>query len=65
MNFGNFFGGRRDGNDCCYTIIWLLFLLSICGNGCGGRGDNDSFMLIILLLLICNCGCGDNMGCRG
>lgn len=68
MNFfGNMFGGRGDrGNDCCCTIIWLLFLLSICGNGFGGfRGDNDCFGLIILLLLLSNCGCGDMGGCRG
>ena len=68
MNFGNLFGrGGHGDNDCCCTIIWLLFLLSICGNGFGfGHGDNDCCMLIILLLLLCNCGCGDNMGgCRG
>lgn len=65
MNFGTFFGGRHgEGNDCCCSIIWLLFLLSICGNGfgCGGH-DGDGCMLIILLLLICNCGC--DFGCRG
>ena len=69
MNFGNVFGGRRnEGNDCCCSIIWLLFLLSICGNnGCGfgGHGDNDCFMIIILLLLICNCGDNNMGGCRG
>ena len=66
MNFGNIFGGRGDrGNDCCCTIVWLLFLLSICGNGCGFGHDNDCFMLIFLLLLLSNCGCGDMGGCRG
>lgn len=67
MNFFNLFGGRgRGDNDCCCTIIWLMFLLSICGNGCGGYGhDNDCFGLIILLLLLSNCGCGDMGGCRG
>ena len=69
MNFfGNLFNGRRgEGNDCCCTIIWLLFLLSICGNGIGfgGHGDCDCIMLIVLLLLLSNCGCGDMGGCRG
>ena len=67
MNFGNLFGGRHgEGNNCCCTIIWLLFLLSICGNGCGGLfGGDDCWTFIILLLLICNCGCGDMGGCRG
>ena len=68
MNFfGNFLGGRGDrGNDCCCNIIWILFLLSICGNGFAGfRGDNDCCGLIILLLLLSNCGCGDMGGCRG
>ena len=65
MNFGNIFGGRRDGNCCC-DIVWILFLLSICGNGCGSFGnDCDGLMLIILLLLLCNCGGDHNMGCRG
>lgn len=67
MNFfGNLFGGRGgQGNDCCCNIIWILFLLSICGNGCGFVGHDNDCMLIILLLLICNCGCGDMGGCRG
>ncbi len=66
MNFGTFFGGRgAQGDDCCCSIVWLLFLLSVCGNGfgCGSHGDNDCCMLIILLLLLGNCGCGS--GCRG
>lgn len=69
MNFGSVFGGRgeRGNNDCCCTIIWLLFLLSVCGNGCGfgSHNDCDGILLIILLLLICNNGCGDMGGCRG
>ena len=36
-----------NGNDCCCSIIWIILLLSICGNGggflggsgCGGCGD--------------------------
>jgi len=66
MNFGNLFGGRRgEGNDCCCTLIWLMFLLSVCGNGCGLFGGDDCWTFIILLLLISNCGCGDMGGCRG
>lgn len=62
--FNNFMGGKGRGNDCCCTIIWLLFLLSICGNGFGG--DGCECILILILLLVCSCdkGFGD-MGCRG
>ena len=63
MNFGNIIGGKGRGNDCCCTIIWLLFLLSICGNG---FGENCDCLILILILLLCNgsMGYGD-MGCRG
>ena len=52
------------GNDCC-SIVWILILLSICGNsGCGNWGSNgcidnggNNCWLIILLLLFCG---GDN-----
>lgn len=55
------------GNNCC-SIIWILILLSIFGNGNWGtwgnnngcdNGCGNSCWLIILLLLFC---CGDN-GC--
>ena len=65
--FSNFLGGRHghgEGNDCCCTIIWLLFLLSICGNGfdiC----DILPILVIILLLGSCGNGFGDMGGCRG
>ena len=65
-------------NDCC-SIIWIILLLSICGNGggffggngCGcndGCGDN-SCIWIILLLLFCGGGIGigfggNNCGCN-
>lgn len=61
--FGNGFGGRGGGCgiDCC-SLIWLMFLLSICGcsrpdcdNDMGGGFDGCS-LIVILLLLSCLCG---------
>lgn len=66
--FGNMFGGgfgRGNDNNCCCSLLWLMFLLSICGcnndchndDGCGCGG------IIFLLLLLSCCGCGHNNGC--
>lgn len=60
--FGNGMGGRGGcGIDCC-SIIWLLFLLSICGcgrqdcdNEMGGGFDGCS-LIVMILLLSCLCG---------
>ncbi len=69
--------GISQGNNggCCNTLIWILILSSICGNGnsgCGFGGD-DNCLWIILLLFCCGgfggnngfgCGCGNNnCGC--
>lgn len=71
--FNNFFGGRGGNhgsdNDCC-SIIWILFLLSACGNCNFNFCDifnNDCIGLIILLLLLSSCCNGGNElgGCRG
>lgn len=73
MNFlGNIFGGKGHGDkDCCCSLIWILVLLSVCGNGCGigdiFGGDCCSIILLLILLSSCGCGCGcnDMGGCRG
>ncbi|MBE7082620.1 MAG: hypothetical protein E7378_02990 [Clostridiales bacterium] len=73
MNFGNLFGRRGGGcdhgeNDCLCDIIWIILLLSICGNGfniCDCLGG-DWLGIIVLLLILCNCnGSKDMGGCRG
>ena len=48
------------GGDCGCSILWILILLSIFGNGFGGCGcdngcdnNNNCCWIIILLLLFC------------
>lgn len=54
------------GNGSCgCSIIWIILLLNVFGNGCGqsscGCGsDNNNCLLILLLLLCCNGDCGLN-----
>ncbi|MBQ3494813.1 MAG: hypothetical protein IJA69_05290 [Clostridia bacterium] len=67
--FGNVFGGSRGGCDCC-SLIWLMFLLSICGcnnrdydEGYCGGGGNDCCSLIFLLILL-GCVCKNNTPCN-
>ena len=60
--------GCNDGGSNCCSIIWIIILLSLCGNngsgfnfgnnGCGN--DGCGCLWIILLLLFCNGGCGGN-----
>ncbi|MCM1134007.1 MAG: chorion class high-cysteine HCB protein 13 [Clostridium sp.] len=55
----------------CSSIIWIILLLSCCGNGNGlnglfGNSDNgccDSIIWIILLLACCGNGNGNSCGC--
>ncbi|MBS5214944.1 MAG: chorion class high-cysteine HCB protein 13 [Clostridiales bacterium] len=60
----------NTGNSGGCNLIWLLFLLCICGgngsicggnNGCGCgnffSGENNSCLFIILLLCCCGNGC--------
>ncbi|HJC09555.1 MAG TPA: chorion class high-cysteine HCB protein 13 [Candidatus Blautia ornithocaccae] len=59
MSRGLFGGG-------CSCIIWILLLLSCCGNGntfSGNDGCSDSSCLILILLLLCGCGNGCGNGC--
>lgn len=71
MNFlGNLFGsnGHGDDNDCVCSIIWILLLLSVCGNCSFNICDifnNDCIMIILLLLVLSKCCNKDNCGCRG
>ena len=61
-------GCNNEGCGCS-SIIWLIILLSCCGNGgnnfgfgnngCGGN-DGCGCLWIILLLLFCGGGCGGN-----
>lgn len=61
--------GCNDNGCGCNSIIWIILLLSCCGNngsvfggnGCGNDGcGNNSCIWIILLLLCCgNNGCGN------
>ncbi len=57
----NFFG---NGDNCACSLIWILLLLSCCGNGNGScfGGENNSCIWIILLLLLCG-GCGNDSAC--
>ena len=57
----------------CNSIIWIILLLSCCGNGsfCGNNngcgcsgGGNDCCWLILLLLFCGGCNGGGN-GCGG
>lgn len=58
---GNCGCGHTRNMDCC-EIIFLLYILSMCG--CGGGFNFDCNTLIILLLLL-TCGCGGgNHDCR-
>ena len=55
-------GCNEVSNGCCGSIIWILILLSCCGNGNGlfggnGCGCGDNNCLWILLLLCCCGGC--------
>ncbi len=60
-----------NNNGGCGSILWIIILLSCCGNGFGGNGcgngcgnngfGGDSCILIIILLLCCggnDCGFG-------
>ncbi|MCH5255565.1 MAG: chorion class high-cysteine HCB protein 13 [Lachnospiraceae bacterium] len=58
----------REGSNGCCSLIWLIILLSICGNnndGCGsgiGLFNNDSgcgCSSLIWLLILFSC-CGGN-----
>ncbi|MBO7526420.1 MAG: hypothetical protein J6T74_00820 [Clostridia bacterium] len=66
MNFfGNVFGGRKgqgDG-DCACTLVWIILLLSICGNCI--EFDCTTILIILLLLSCNNGGFGEMGGCRG
>ncbi len=64
MNLFGGFGTCGHGTNNCCSIIWLLFLLQICGCGNGMfGGDNDCMNLIFLLLILSCCGCGCNTPC--
>jgi len=58
--------GCNDGGCNCSSIIWIIILLSCCGNGNSGFfnnngcGNDNSCLWIILLLLFCGGGCGGN-----
>ena len=67
----NFFGGltgfghgNGGTNNCVCTLVWLIFLLSICGCKGGMFGGENCLTILILLLLISSCGmstpCGNN-----
>ncbi|MCM1040277.1 MAG: chorion class high-cysteine HCB protein 13 [Roseburia sp.] len=59
----------REGNNGCCSLIWLIILLSVCGNnndgcGCGNgislfnnNGDGCGSWIWILILLSC---CGNS-----
>lgn len=61
-------GGMMNcfGNgSSCSCILWIIILLSFCGNsgfGCsrGGCGCADNSCLLIIILLLC---CGGGFGC--
>lgn len=66
--------GCSTDNGCgCNSIIWIILLLSCCGNGsfCGNNngcgcsgGGNDCCWLTLLLLFCGGCNGGGN-GCGG
>lgn len=66
----NFFGGFGNGyghkdcdegrpNNCLCDIIWIIFLLQLCGGGCGERGimQGCDCCDIVLLLILLSCIC--------
>ena len=56
------------GGSSCSCILWIIILMSFCGNGgfggfgCnnGGCGYADNSCLLIIILLLC---CGGGFGC--
>lgn len=60
-------GMGRSGFGDCSCIIWVLLLLSCCGNGSVfGNNDgcgNDCSCIILILLLLCGCGNGRGFCC--
>ncbi len=68
MNIFNGLGGFTNGGNgnCLCSLIWLMFLLSICGCDTHGMFGGDCTNIIVLLLLLSflsnNCGttpCGN------
>lgn len=55
---GNF--GHSGNGNCVCSLIWLMFLLSMCGCDTNGMFGGDCSNLIVLLLLLsyCSNGCG-------
>ena len=53
------FGGNEN------SIIWIILLLCLCGNGsngCGNNGWGDSSSWIWILILLCCCNHGNQIG---
>jgi hypothetical protein len=59
-----------DSSNSCSSLIWILLLLSCCGNGGtslfngNGCGNGcDSIWIILLILCCCGNGNGNGGGC--
>lgn len=63
----NIFGGignmTHGGNNCICNLVWLMFLLSICGCDNSTLFGGDCMNIIFLLLLLSCCGCSNNTPC--
>lgn len=57
---GNFAHGGHT--NCICTLVWLIFLLQICGCETTMFGG-DCMNIIFLLLLLSCCGCSNNTPC--
>ncbi len=64
----NFFGGLNgfghggQGGNCICTLVWLMFLLSICGCENNMFCGENLWTILILLLLLSSCGMGTPCG---
>ena len=58
-------GCGNDTNCGCSSLIWIILMLALCGNGSSfsndGCGCGNSIWIILLLLCCCN----DGGGCGG
>ena len=54
--------GNDNNNGCCSSLIWIILILALCGNGSSfsndGCGCGNSIWIILLLLCCCNDGGG-------
>lgn len=56
-------GCGNDTNCGCSSLIWIILILALCGNGSSFSNDGCGNSIWIILLLLCCC--NDGGGCGG